>query len=42
MKGKDVKVDKLKVNLLLYCVGLEVIEEYSYFVFIDEEDKDCY
>ena len=41
-KGKDAKADKLKVNLLLHCAGPEAIEEYSHFVFTDEEDKDCY
>ena len=41
-KGKDDKADKLKVNMLLHCAGPEAIEEYSHFVFTDEEDKDCY
>lgn len=41
-KGKDAKADKLKVNLLLYYAGPEAIEEYSHFVFTDEEDKHCY
>ena len=41
-KGKDAKADKLKVNMLLHCAGPEAIEEYSHFVFTDEEDKDCY
>ena len=31
-KGKDVKADRLKVNLLLHCAGPEAIEEYSHFV----------
>ena len=41
-KGKDDEADKLKVNMLLHCAGPEAIEEYSHFVFTDEEDKDCY
>ena len=41
-KGKDDKADKLKVNMLLHCAGPEAIEEYSHFVFTDEEDKDSY
>ena len=41
-KGKDDKAGKLKVNMLLHCAGPEAIEEYSHFVFTDEEDNDCY
>ena len=40
-KGKDDKADKLKVNMLLHCTGPEAIEEYSHFVFTNEEDKDA-
>ena len=40
-KGKDHKADKLKVNMLLHCTGPEAIEEYSHFVFTNEEDKDA-
>ena len=32
-KGKDDKADKLKVNMLLHCAGLEAIEEYSHCVY---------
>ena len=32
-KGKDKKLDKLKVNMLLNCAGPEAIEEYSHFVY---------
>jgi len=32
-KGKDLKPDKLKVNMLLNCAGPEAIEEYSHFVY---------
>ena len=38
-KGKDDLVDKLKVNMLLHCAASEAIEEFSHFVFTDEEDK---
>ena len=39
-KGKDDKVEKLKVNMLLRCTGPEAIEEYSHFELTNEEDKD--
>lgn len=42
MKGKDEKLDKLKVNMLFNCVGFEVIEEYSYFVYNEGEEKENY
>ena len=38
-KGKYDLVDKLKVNMLLHCAASEAIEEFSHFVFTDEEDK---
>lgn len=41
-KGKDGKPDKLKVNLLLNCVGPEAIEEYSHFVYSERKDKECF
>jgi len=40
-KGKDDKAGKLKVNMLLHCAASEAIEEFSHFVFTDEEDKYC-
>jgi hypothetical protein len=36
-KEKDEKPDKFKVNLLLNCAGSEAIEEYSHFVYNEEE-----
>jgi len=41
-KSKDDKLDKLKVNMLLHCAGLKVIEEYSHFVCNAGEDRECY
>ena len=41
-KGKGEKPDKLKVNILLRCAGLEAIEEYSLFVLKEGESKECY
>ena len=38
-KGKDDKVDKLKVKMLLLCVGPEAVDEYSHFVYTDENRK---
>ena len=38
-KGKDDKVDKLKVKMLLLCVGPEAVDEYSHFVYTGEKRK---
>ena len=41
-KGKDDKEDKLKVNLLLNCVGPGAIEEYSHFVYNEGESNESF
>ena len=41
-KGKDEKLDKLKVNMLINSAGPEAIEEYSHFVYNEGEEKGNY
>ena len=36
------KDKKPEVNMLLYCAGPEVIEEYSHFIFNEGESNKCY